>query len=87
MGDGSYPLVVCLEERLGYGQNRAQKEHVQELIPHRDMLPSGSVQQEGIRNAAVPHIDYARYRGKRSICGLFCAALRIPPLSLCRAEG
>jgi len=51
-------MVVCLEERLGYDQNIAQREYVQELIPHRDVLPSGSVQREGIRNAVVPHVDY-----------------------------
>ena len=41
------------------------------------------VQQEGIRNAVVLHVDYVHYREERSICGFFRAALRIPSLSLC----
>ena len=32
------------------------KEPIQELIPHRGVLQSGSVQPEGIRNATVLHV-------------------------------
>jgi hypothetical protein len=42
------------------------KEPIQELIPHRGVLQSGSVQPEGIRNATVLRVKAGKTREHRA---------------------